>query len=458
LVKLMNVLTLDSSLERHATEPARRLVSVITFGCQMNEYDSQRVIKLLADLGFSATEDISQADLIFVNTCSIREKAVQKLYSFLGRLKPLKASRPDLTIVVAGCLAQQEGKKMIRRAPIVDVVVGTHGLNRLPDLVRDAWAGESSVVYTDFDYDLSRPEKDAGTAPLTAFLTVMQGCNNFCSYCIVPYVRGREISREPDDIVAEAEALVAHGTREITLLGQNVNSYGRGLDRPTIFADLVARVADIEGLWRLRFTTSHPKDLSDDLIRAIADLGPMCEHVHLPVQSGSNRILAAMRRGYTTEDYLDRVERLRNACPDLALTTDIIVGFPGETDEDFRATMNLVHQVRYDGMFSFKYSDRPRTLASKMDGKVDETVKSDRLLELQTTQKEITIACNQSLVGRPVEILVEGRSVRYPEQLTGRTRGNKIVNFKGPDRLIGRLAETIVTNAWANSLRGRLRE
>ena len=249
---------------------------------------------------------------------------------------------------------------------------------------------------------------------------------------------------------------MARGAREITLLGQNVNSYGRGLDRPITFAALAARVADIDGLWRLRFTTSHPKDLSDDLVRAVADVGPLCEHVHLPIQSGSNRVLSAMKRGYAREDYLARVDRLRKARPDIALTTDIIVGFPGETDEDFQATMDLVKQVRFDGMFSFKYSDRPRTLASKMAGKVGEGVKAGRLLELQTAQKEITIECNQSLVGRSMEILVEGRSVRYPKQLTGRTRSNKILNFEGPDRLIGSLAEPVVTDAWANSLRGCL--
>ena len=458
LVRYMNILTSNDSLCRTDTESDRRLACVITFGCQMNDYDSHRVIKLLAGLGYAATQDVNRADLIFINTCSIREKAVQKLYSFLGRLRPLKAARPDLMIVVGGCVAQQEGKRVVRRAPIVDVVVGTHGLNRLPDLIRDAWADDRPLVYTEFDYDLSRPENDTEPAPLTAFLTVMQGCDNFCSYCVVPYVRGRETSRLPEDIVAEAESLVARGAREITLLGQNVNSYGRGLERPISFADLVARVADIDGLWRLRFTTSHPKDLSDDLIRAIADVGPLCEHVHLPVQSGSDRILSAMRRGYTRDDYLARVTRLREICPDIALTTDIIVGFPGESDEDFRATMDLVHQVRYDGMFSFMYSDRPQTKASKMKGKIDENVKSDRLLELQNTQKEITIACNQKLVGRSVEVLVEGRSVRYPEQLTGRTRSNKILNFKGPDHLIGRLAEPVVTDAWANSLRGRFPE
>ena len=454
----MNILKMNDSLCPTDTESDRRLACVITFGCQMNEYDSHRVMRLLAGLGFSTTQDINRADLIFINTCSIREKAVQKLYSFLGRLRPLKASRPDLMIVVGGCVAQQEGKRMVRRSPIVDVVMGTHGINRLPDLIRDAWADDRPLVYTEFDYDLRRPETDNEPAPLTTFLTVMQGCDNFCSYCVVPYVRGREISRPPEDIVAEAESLVARGAREITLLGQNVNSYGRGLDQPVSFASLVARVANIDGLWRLRFTTSHPKDLSDDLMRAIADVGPLCEHVHLPIQSGSDRILTAMRRGYTRDDYLARVNRLREICPDIALTTDIIVGFPGESNEDFRATMDLVHQVRFDGMFSFMYSDRPQTKASRMKGKIDETVKSDRLLELQNTQKEITIACNQKLVGRSMEILVEGRSVRYPEQLTGRTRSNKILNFKGPDHLIGRLAEPVVTDAWANSLRGRLPE
>ena len=434
-----------------------RRVFVATFGCQMNEYDSDRLLRLLSRNNFVPTADVERADFIFLNTCSIREKAVQKVYSYLGRLKPLKEANPDLILGVGGCVAQQEGRTLLDQAPYLDIVLGTHGIHRLPDLIREMDRSRGRICYVDFDYNLEPPPKlSPPTRRLKAFLTIMQGCNNFCAYCVVPYVRGREVSRDPDEVLAEARDLLAHGVKEITLLGQNVNSYGRSADSDVTFTDLIERVAALAGLERLRFTTSHPKDLSPELIRAIAEIQPLCEHIHLPVQSGSTRILEAMGRVYTREKYLRLVEALREACPEVALTTDVIVGFPGETEDDFQETMDLAARVRFDGMYSFKYSDRPGTKASRMSGKVDEEVKGRRLAALQDVQREITLGRNRKLIGRTVEVLVEGPSERYPGQLTGRTRSHKVVNFDGPSQIIGHLIHPLITEAWANSLLGTI--
>jgi len=435
----------------------RKYIYVATFGCQMNEYDSERMLRLMAGQGFVPTADPAQADLILVNTCSIREKAAQKVYSLLGRLRPLKEKNPHLVIGVGGCVAQQEGEKLLDQAPFVDLVFGTHAVHLLPELLEQASEKGRRVCSTDFNYELApAPGLGPKPAPLKAYLTIMQGCDNFCTYCVVPYVRGREKSRRPEDILAEARDLLDHGVKEITLLGQNVNSYGRGLEPKITFAELVRKIAGLPGLTRLRFTTSHPKDLSPDLIRAFSEVKPLCEHLHLPVQSGSTRVLKAMNRGYTRDDYLEKVAALREACPDLALTTDVIVGFPGESEADFEATLDLIGRVRYDGMYSFKYSDRPMTKAARLPDKVDEAVKGRRLAELQAVQKEITLEKNRALIGRRVEVLVEGKSGRYAQQLTGRTRTNKIVNFVGPESLIGEPAEPVVIEAWANSLIGSL--
>lgn len=436
-----------------------RKVHVVTFGCQMNEYDSDRLVRLLSGAGYSETDHVEEADLIFLNTCSIRAKAEQKVYSLLGRLRPLKDANPNLIIAVGGCVAQQEGQRFLEKVPYLDIVLGTHGINQLPQLVEEVSNAGRRICLTDFSYDLSAPpDLDYDQSRIKAHLTIMQGCDNFCSYCVVPYVRGRETSRLPEDILAEARDLLSHGVREITLLGQNVNSYGRGLDQSINFVQLVERAAALPGLDRLRFTTSHPKDFSPELIRAMADIGPLAEHIHLPVQCGSTKILKAMRRGYTRDEYLRKVEDLRKVCPDVALTTDMIVGFPGETDEDFRQTMDLVNEVRYDGMYSFKYSDRPMTKAAKMEGKVEESVKGQRLTELQETQKQITVERNRLMLGQRPEVLVEGESGRYSGQLTGRTRNNKIVNFKGSKELVGKMAYPLIIQAWANSLVGSLED
>lgn len=439
------------------TETKEAKVFIATFGCQMNEYDSDRAVRLLAGHGYSQTGDPAEADLIFLNTCSIREKAEQKVYSMLGRLRPLKVANPDLIIAVGGCVAQQVGDAFLSRAPYLDLVVGTHGIHKLPELLENVRRSRRSVCHTDFDYLMDIPPVlDGGTRRLKAFLTIMQGCDNFCAYCVVPYVRGREISRKPEDILTEARDLIDHGVKEITLLGQNVNSYGRGLETEIDFPGLIEKMAALPGLLRLRFTTSHPKDLSPRLVQALAEIPIMARHVHLPVQSGSNTILKAMGRGYTRENYLERVAALRLACPDIALTTDIIVGFPGESEADFQETMNLVNEVQYDNMFSFKYSDRPGTRASQMDNAIDEETKKRRLAELQGTQREITARLSQLEVGRRPEVLVEGVGKRDPRQLTGRTPGNRVVNFQGSPDLIGRMVRPLIVQACPNSLTGRL--
>lgn len=438
------------------TEPiTQKLFYVATIGCQMNEYDSDRMVRMMSAEGYVQTPDMDRADLIMLNTCTIREKAEQKVMSFLGRLRPLKKKNPELIIGVGGCVAQQLGEVLLKKLPHLDLVLGTQNVHRLPELAAEVRRTGRPVCVTRFDYALVPPPPlKTGRAPLKAFLTIMQGCDNFCAYCVVPYVRGREISRAPEDILAEARDLVAHGVKEITLLGQNVNSYGRGLSPQITFTDLIEQVALLPGLARIRFTTSHPKDLSPELIRAIAEVGPLCEHIHLPVQSGSDRILKAMRRVYTRDDYLAKVAALRAACPEAFITTDVIVGFPGETEADFEQTMDLVNRIQYDGMFSFKYSDRPMTKASKLKNKVDESVKERRLDDLQTFQKRITLSRNRSRIGRRLEVLVEGRNRRDARQLTGRSRGNQVVNFVGPDELIGEPTMVRITGAGPNSLRG----
>ncbi|MBW2092225.1 MAG: tRNA (N6-isopentenyl adenosine(37)-C2)-methylthiotransferase MiaB, partial [Deltaproteobacteria bacterium] len=356
---------------------------VETFGCQMNDYDSEQMVRLMEDQNYVQTQDVNQADLILLNTCSIREKAEQKVYSYLGRLRKLKEKKPDLLIGVSGCVAQQEGEKLLQDIPYLDLVIGTHGFYRLPQLVDEVNKTGHPVCWTAFDYHtLSAPKPKKAPTSVKANLAIMQGCDNYCAYCVVPYVRGREISRPVSDILDEARGLLKEGIKEITLLGQNVNSYGRGLEPPISFTGLIKKIAGLPGLLRLRFTTSHPKDISQEVIQAFSEVEPLCEHMHLPVQSGSTKILEAMRRKYTREDYLTKVEALRSVCPDMALTTDIIVGFPGETQADFEQTMDLLDRVRFDGIYSFKYSDRPITRAAKLANKIPEEIKRARLTEL----------------------------------------------------------------------------
>ncbi len=431
---------------------------IITFGCQMNEHDSERMSGILEGRDYAPAAVPEDADIVILNTCSIREKAEQKFYSELGRLKHLKDTRPGLTIAVAGCIAQQEGEKILSRAPYVDMVFGPSDIARVSEIVEKRRARLSPIVETSGDPEYHRKRMPAlRNDKVKAWVSIMYGCDNFCTYCVVPYLRGRERSRPPEDIVEEVRGLAEQGYKEVTLLGQNVNSYGRGLGVDISFPRLLHMVNDISGIERVRFVTSHPRDLSDELIAAIRDLPKVCESLHLPVQSGSDRILSAMNRKYGRADYLDKVERLRSAVPGIVLSTDIIVGFPGETEEDFAVTVDLLKRVQYDGIFAFKYSRRPGTAALKLSNHIPEKVKEARLTKVLDIQKGITTRKNNEYVGTTREILIDGYSKRG-EMLTGRTRGNKVVNVKGSASSIGTLVRVKITSAGTNSFFGELCE
>lgn len=429
-----------------------------TFGCQMNVHDSEQMAMLLGEAGYIGTCDPGRADVIIMNTCSVREKAAQKAYSELGRLKKYKQHHPSVIMGVAGCLAQEKGAAFLRRVPYLDFVLGTHNIHRITDIIREIKGGGSRVVDTAFHQSVRSLGIRTLPAPgsVSAFVTIMQGCNNFCSYCIVPYVRGREESRRSADIVDEIEFLARHGVREVTLLGQNVNSYGRGLPEDVDFPTLLGMINEIDGIDRIRFTTSHPKDLSADLAAAFADLGKLCEHIHLPVQSGSDDVLRRMKRGYTAGEYLEKIDMLRAARPDISITSDIIVGFPGEKDRDFQKTIDLMGKVRFDNIFSFRYCDRHGTASEGYDGKVAEGIKRERLTLLQSLQEKHSLEKNTDLEKRVEDVLVEGVSRASTADLTGRTRGNKIVNFAGDADLIGKTVPVRITGAHIHSLRGEM--
>jgi tRNA-2-methylthio-N6-dimethylallyladenosine synthase len=431
---------------------------IITFGCQMNEHDSERMTGILEEQGCASVADAGRADMIILNTCSIREKAEQKFFSELGRLKSLKAENPGLKIVVAGCIAQQEGAGILLRAPYVDMVFGPSDISRLPSLIEQQRSGRKALVNIDGDPDYHRKRLPAARKDrLKAWVSIMYGCDNFCSYCVVPYLRGRERSRIPEEITSEVRELGRRGYKEVTLLGQNVNSYGKGLEKVVDFSALLRSINEIPFIERIRFVTSHPRDLSEKLINAIRELPKVCEAIHLPVQSGSNSILTLMNRRYTREDYLDKVKRLRDAVPSIALTTDVIAGFPGETEQDFEMTMQLLSEIRYDGIFAFKYSKRPGTSAVGLAGHFDEEIKENRLDRILALQREITIQKNRELIGTTQEILLDGRS-KKGDMVTGRTRGNKTVNVSANPSLIGDLVSVKITAAGMNSLTGQLCE
>ncbi|GAB6063813.1 tRNA (N6-isopentenyl adenosine(37)-C2)-methylthiotransferase MiaB [Deferrisoma palaeochoriense] len=430
-----------------------------TFGCQMNDHDSAVLARMLEEAGYLEVAHPGEADVILLNTCAIREKAEQKLYSQLGRFRPLKERRRGVVIAVGGCVAQEAGRRVFQRAPYVDLVFGTHVLHEVPGLVETVRRTGRRLVVTPDEADPDRIEAFyAHHRPrtVTAYVTVMQGCDNYCAYCIVPYVRGRERSRPVREVVAEVERLARAGVVEVTLLGQNVNSYGISPKQETDFAGLIRRVAEVEGIRRIRFTTSHPKDLSYELIRCFAEVPQLMPHIHLPLQSGSDRILEAMRRRYTAARYLDLVERLRQARPGIAITSDMIVGFPGETEEDFEATLAVMDRVRFDGLFSFKFSPRPGTLAARLPDPVPEPVKEERLARLQRLQQAHTLERNQALVGRVRPVLVEGPSKAGGGQVAGRTPENKIVNFDGDVGWTGTEVAVRITAAAVNSLRGEV--
>jgi tRNA-2-methylthio-N6-dimethylallyladenosine synthase len=429
-----------------------------TYGCQMNQYDSERIAQVMGRMDYESTDRIETADLVILNTCSVRDRAEQKVYSALGRWKKLKEQREGVIIGVGGCVAQQEGANLLKRLPHLDLVFGTHNIQKLPQLVEQVQASRNRPVETAFYRQPSYMEDPQGRTDVQgakAFVTIMQGCNKVCSFCIVPHVRGREVSRPSARIVAEIQSLVRQGVKEVMLLGQNVNSYGKTSPSELCFAELLGRVNRIEGLRRIRFTTSHPQDLSPELIEAFATLTKLCEHLHLPVQSGADSVLSRMRRGYTRDEYLARIARLRQRCANVALSTDIIVGFPGETDAEFANTLELLKQVEYDEIFSFMYSPRPQTVSAKIyDDDVAEAIKKARLQEVQRLQKEIALRKNRASIGNVEEILVDGKSRLKNGQIMGRTRTNRIVNLTGDETLVGSLLPVRIIGATANSLIG----
>ena len=436
----------------------KKKLYIQTFGCQMNVQDADKMAALLEPSGYETTDDPGQADLVLVNTCSIREKAAQKIYSQLGRFRALKEGNPHLRIGVGGCLAQQWGDRFFRKAPYVDLVFGTHQIHRLPEMVGEIERSGSRIAETGFGdrvRSLDIPARPAAGA-VSAFVTIMQGCNNFCAYCVVPHLRGSEQSRPLPEILSEVEMLAAHGIREVTLLGQNVNSYGQTLPGNTDFADLIGAIGKVSGMDRIRFTTSHPKDLSERLVACFGEIAALCEHIHLPVQSGSDRVLRRMNRDYTAAAYREKVAALRRSCPGICITSDVIVGFPGEEEQDFQLTLELMEEIRFDHLFSFQYSERDGTAAVEMDHPVCDRVKRKRLRILQTLQEEYTLEKNRACIGALEEILVEGPSRNGNGDMTGRTRGNRIVNFPGTADLIGKTVSVRIGEAFPHSLRGEV--
>lgn len=433
-----------------------KMLHVMTFGCQMNEHDSERIAGVMRPEGYVHTPEVERADLIIVNTCSIRDKAEHKFFSELGRIRRYKEANPGVLIGIAGCLAQQEGEAIMKRAPYVDIVFGTSNIPNLPALVRKRIEQDERVTDVDFDkeYNLLDMPADRGDG-LKAWVSIMYGCDNFCSYCVVPFTRGREISRPAKNIREEIAGLAAQGYKEVTLLGQNVNSYGKGLDDGCDFPGLLSFIHDVNGIERIRFMTSHPKDLSDGLVSAIAELPKLCEGVHLPMQSGSDRVLSLMRRGYTFESYRERVARLREAIPGLCLTSDIIVGFPGETEDDFRATVSAIEEIGFDSIYLFQYSPRPDTRAREMPDQVSEEEKSRRFVIIKEMQDAINLEKNRRLEGDVREVLVEGIGKKDAGVRVGRDRGGKMVSFPG-DCERGCLVPVRITEGMGYALKGEM--
>ncbi|WP_313756495.1 tRNA (N6-isopentenyl adenosine(37)-C2)-methylthiotransferase MiaB [Tissierella sp.] len=430
-----------------------------TYGCQMNEHDSEKISWILERMNYIETENIEEADFIIYNTCLVRENAEFKVYGNLGSLKQLKREKPDLMIAVCGCMMQREEvrKVILSKHRHVDIIFGTHNIHKLPQLINNHMkTGETIVDILEDGREIIEDINSNRKYSYKAFVNIMYGCNNFCTYCIVPYTRGRENSREPENIIKEIEELAKNGCKEVTLLGQNVNSYGKNLKRNYNFTDLLKDINKIDGIERIRFMTSHPKDLSDDLINCYATLDKLCPHLHLPVQSGSNKVLKEMNRNYTKENYLKIIAKLKELVPEIAITTDIIIGFPGETDEDFNETLDLVKEVKFDSAFTFLYSIREGTKAAKMENQIDEKLKHIRFERLTDTLNEIALGINQKLLGKTLEVLVEEISKNNTEVLTGRTRTNKLVHFKGSKELIGSLVNIKIENVKTFTLEGSI--
>jgi tRNA-2-methylthio-N6-dimethylallyladenosine synthase len=434
-----------------------KLLYIETFGCQMNVNDSERIVSMLSDMGYCATNDPSAADIILLNTCSVRGGAEEKVYKRLANLRIYKRAGKSQIIGVGGCVAQQEGEELLRKFPYLDLVFGTHNLHLLPDMVTCAERGErrSETTFIDNDQRLDLFPSIKTQSRLSRFVTVMQGCDNYCSYCIVPYVRGPEISRRSEEILTEVRQLADEGVREVVLLGQNVNSYGLKNDSEPTFAALIRKVAEIAGIERIRFTTSHPKDMSDELIACFGDVPGLCGQVHLPAQSGSDTVLNLMKRGYTRDAYLNKVGKLKSVRPDIAITGDIIVGFPGESPADFELTLSLLEEVRYIDLFSFVYSARPRTGAADLEDDLSRALKLERLDRLMELQKRITREICHSYVGTAQKVMVEGEGKR-PGQLSGKADNGRVVNFAGDSNLIGGFADVRISQVNPNSFLGEL--
>ncbi len=432
-----------------------------TFGCQMNEYDSDKMADVLnASEGIVKTDNPEEADIILFNTCSVREKAQEKVFHDLGRVRHLKQQNPDLVIGVGGCVASQEGEAIIARAPYVDVVFGPQTLHRLPQLIAERKAKGKAAVDVSFPeiekFDAMPPAEVKGAA---AFVSIMEGCSKFCTFCIVPYTRGGEVSRPFNDVLTEVADLAAHGVGEVTLLGQNVNAYRgdmEGTDEKADLALLIEYLAEVPGIERIRYTTSHPREMSQRLIDTYAKVPKLVSHLHLPVQAGSDRVLAAMKRGYTTLEFKSIVRKLRAARPDISISSDFIVGFPGETDEDFEKTMKLIEEIGFDASFSFVYSPRPGTPALELEDSTPADIKSARLLRLQKRVDEQAQVISQAMVGSIQRVLVEGLSKKDDKELAGRTDNNRIVNFVGNPRLINRFVDVRITASLAHTLKGEI--
>jgi tRNA-2-methylthio-N6-dimethylallyladenosine synthase len=438
-------------------EKKDKYYKIVTYGCQMNENDSEKLAGMLNTLGYDPIDDEEKADIVIFNTCSVRENADVKVFGNLGNFKPLKKKNPNMILAVCGCMMQQKSivNRIMEKYKQVDLVFGTHNIHKFPELlanaqqspriVVDVWEDGGEIIET---MPIERKFKHK------AFVTIMYGCNNFCSYCIVPYTRGRERSREPEKIIDEVTNLAKDGCKEITLLGQNVNSYGKTLNYPISFAELLKRLNNINGIERIRFMTSHPKDLSDDLILAIKDCEKVCEHIHLPFQAGSNNILKIMNRRYKKEDYLKLIKNIKDNIPGITITTDIIVGFPGETEKDFEDTLDIVEKVKFDSAFTFLYSIREGTPAAKMVNQVPDEIKHKRFQKLLDLQHTISGKDNLLLKGEILEVLVDGESKNDPEKMSGRSRTNKLVNFVGNKNSIGELVQVKITEPHTWSLNG----
>ncbi len=428
---------------------------ILVYGCQMNIADAERMEGQLQSVGYTRTEETADADVILINTCCVRESAEDKVYGKIGEIKKLKERNPHLIFGIAGCMAQKEGDNLMQRAPHIDFVLGTGKVQELTRIIAEIRAERSPVVDTVIGNTIVENLPIARGGKFSAWVPIMYGCNNFCTFCIVPYVRGRERSRTPEDVVAEVRRAVAEGYTEVTLLGQNVNSYGKD-HKAADFADLLRMVDEVEGIRRVRFMTSHPKDISDKLIDTIRNGRHLCEHIHLPVQYGSNRILKAMNRVYTVESYRERVRRVREALPDASLTTDLIVGFPGETEEDFAATLDFLREIRYDSAYTFLYSKRSGTPAARMEDQVPDDVKHARLNLLMEEQNKISRDINEKLAGTELEVMVEGESKNDPAVWSGRTRTNKIVLFPHGTEQAGDFVHVRIDRAQTWVLKGEI--